>query len=87
MKVALKLDREKLYDRLVPNSRRPKLGSKNYKMAIPYVEAWYPEPINVSFIQQCLVAFPPKPCVDSYRIEQYSLSEFENIIHRFKESK
>lgn len=84
IKIALKLDREKLISKLISNSARPRLGHENYKIAIPYVEAWYPEPIKIQYIYGCLIAFPLREKDNSYEIIEFSLAEFEHYMHRIQ---
>jgi hypothetical protein len=53
--IILKLNRQKLAPKLIPNASRPKPGNVGYKPAIAYVEAWYPEPIPLSYVDGALV--------------------------------
>jgi hypothetical protein len=53
--IVLKLNREKLAAKLIPNSSRPKPGDACYKPAIAYVEAWYPDPIPLSSVDGAIV--------------------------------
>lgn len=53
--IVLKLNRQKLADKLIPNSVRPKPGEPGYKPAIAYVEAWYPEAIPTSAIDSYII--------------------------------
>lgn len=52
---ALRLNRDVLSDKLIPSTAAPKLGDKDYKGRIPYVEAWYPEAIPFSVIDSFMV--------------------------------
>lgn len=81
--VVLRLDRKQLEDKLKPNCVRPKPGDEDYKIAIPFVEVWYPEPIPVSAIQSRIITSRPSI---SYKIafEEYDdsrVAEFENAIN------
>lgn len=52
--IALKLDRDQLKDRLIPNSTaEEEVGIK--KMLIPFVEAWYPVPIPLKAVSGALL--------------------------------
>lgn len=52
--IALKLDRDQLKSRLIPNSQAKKeVGCK--KMWIPFVEAWHPIPIPLKAVSGALI--------------------------------
>jgi hypothetical protein len=53
--IVLKLNRQKLAAKLIPNSSRPRPGETGYKPAIAYVEAWYPNPIPLSSVDGAIV--------------------------------
>jgi hypothetical protein len=53
--IVLRLNRQKLADKLIPNSKRPRLGKTGYKGSIPFIEVWYPEAIPVSAIDSYVV--------------------------------
>jgi hypothetical protein len=53
--IVLRLNRKALAGDLIPNSAAPKLGSKEYRAKIPYIEVWYPRPIPVSAIDGYIV--------------------------------
>ncbi|MCD4791134.1 MAG: hypothetical protein K8R37_14155 [Bacteroidales bacterium] len=55
--IILRLNRQKLSDKLIPNSVRPKPVETDYVPAIAYVEAWYPEAISVSAIDSYIVTW------------------------------
>ena len=48
--IILRLNREFLSKKLIPNSAAPKPGEKEYKPKIGFVEVWYPEAIPLSAI-------------------------------------
>ena len=54
-RVICTLDRADLVEKLIPNSIRPLPSDDNYRMAIPCVEAWYPEPIDIQSIRNCIL--------------------------------
>ena len=80
--VILKLNRQKLADKLIPNSARPKNGEVGYKPAIAYVEVWYPVAIPVSAIDSYIVTWldskTHKLVFQEYSKEQ--TKEFEKLI-------
>ena len=84
--VILKLNRKELAEKLIPNSAGPK-GLEPGNQFIPYVEAWYPEPIPVSSIESLIISFWNS---DSYRTEfleftKAEMDEFENYIIFFEQ--
>jgi len=85
--VILKLDRTQIEDKLIPNHVRPKPGSPDYKIAIPFVEVWYPRPIPVSAIQSRIIASCPS-IFEKISFEEYDnsrVAEFENVVNTLKE--
>ncbi len=54
--IVLRLSKEYLVDKLIPNDSAPKLGNPEYKGYIPYVEAWYPEPIPFEAIGGLIIS-------------------------------
>lgn len=72
--IVLGLSRQKLADKLIPNSTRPKSSEIGYKPAIAFVEAWYPEAIPTSFI-------------DGYIITWWNPKEHELVFHEFSKER
>jgi hypothetical protein len=68
--IIFRLNREKLGDKLLPNSHPPKLGEEGHKAFIPFVEVWYPEAIPLS-------------SVDSYIITWWNSESHEIVFQEF----
>lgn len=69
--VLIKLDRQKLVPRLIPNERAKQEVGYGHPIWMPYVEVWYPDPIPFSWAKK-LVLITPTPSV---RFETYSADE------------
>lgn len=80
--IVLKLNRQALAGKLIPNSARPKLDEVGYVPAIAYVEVWYPEAIPVSAIDGFIITWwdseAHKLLFHEYSIEK--VEEFEELI-------
>lgn len=83
--VVLKLNSEKTSEKLIPNSNAPRIGDNNDKMYIPYVEAWYPEPIPFSFIESfiCSIYSVKDHSLHFEQFDKAEIPEFENIQSTF----
>lgn len=81
--IVLKLNREKLGDKLIRNSAAPNDSSKpDYKGFIPFVECWYPEPIPISALDNYITilyrGLDEKPIVSEYDVNK--LDVFEQVL-------
>lgn len=79
--IVLCLNRNVLSKKLIPNTAAPKLGNKDYKGRIPYVEAWYPEPIPFSVIDRfMLVEIRVEREVSVTEFDKVEVSELEELL-------
>jgi hypothetical protein len=80
--IVLRLDRDMLDERLIPNSAAPK-GA----FFIPYVDVWYPEPIPVAAIKNYIIVFPSDTNGPTYYMvfDSGQKSTFETFIKRIEE--
>lgn len=53
--IVFRLNRDYLSQKLIPNSSGSKWGEPNHRSYIPYVEAWYPEPIPFNVIDDFII--------------------------------
>jgi hypothetical protein len=80
--IILRLNRDSLSQRLIPNSCAPKLGAPDYKGHIPYVEAWYPESIPFEAVDGFIVTIYRGPGNAPF-FEEFTKAEvdqFEKLI-------
>ncbi len=80
--IVLRLSKEELLDKLIPNSAA-KLDNPEKKGYIPYVEAWYPEPIPFNAILGLIISFDvggdDLPFFQEFAMKD--IDDFENIIN------
>jgi len=83
--VVLQLDAQKLSDKLIPNTRGPKIGSKNYKLFLPHVEAWYPDPIPINFITAMYCSYYDQNKQESVfkKFDKFESLKFEEYLRSF----
>ncbi len=76
--IVLRLSKEYLFDKLIPNDSAPKLGNPEYKGYLPYVEAWYPELIPFKAIEGLIISlsqgFNKSPI-----FQEFSTAEIDNF--------
>jgi hypothetical protein len=83
--ILLKLDRRKLKEKLIPNEAAPKPGSKDYRVFIPYVEVWYPEPIPLSVIQNYIVVLSRWPNELTFEVfDNDRVTEFKDAVSKIE---
>jgi hypothetical protein len=82
--IVLKLNRQRLADKLIPNSARPKLGEPGYKPAIAFVEVWYPEAIPTSAIDSYIITWWNSKGVILHEFSNDNIEEFEGVICRME---
>jgi hypothetical protein len=83
--IVLELSRHELASRLIPNSCGPRVGSKEYSIYIPYVEAWYPEKIPVSAIRNYILTHTTKPDKADFKVyNSNQTTELEKEIRKFE---
>ena len=83
--VVLQLNAEKLSDKLIPNTMGPKIGSKDYRLYLPDVEAWHPEPIPIDFIAAMYCSYYDQNKQESVfkKFEKFESLEFEEYLRSF----
>lgn len=85
--IVLRLNKDYLTDKLIPNDSAPKLGNPEYKGYIPYIEAWYPELIPIEAIEGLIISFSQgldkPPFFQEYSIDE--IGDFEFAIIRFEQ--
>jgi hypothetical protein len=76
--IVFRMDKEFLSQKLISNSDAPKLSDPQYKGYIPFIEAWYPEPIPFDAIVGIIISmdrgFGKLPI-----IEEYSMAEIKDV--------
>lgn len=77
--IVLKLNRDDLSYKLIPNSSAPR-ERPFYKGHIHYVEAWYPEPIKFSSIEEFCISFYLDGSPKFIIFEKTIIDEFENVL-------
>lgn len=81
--VVFKLNSEKLADKMKPNSIGP--PHKQSELYLPFVEAWYPDPIPFSFTDKFICSFHStelkKKCFKEFGISR--IAEFEAFLQSF----
>lgn len=80
MKIILKLTRANLTKKLIPNSIRPLPNDNNYKVAMPIVESWYPEPIDIQSISKCIIAVQKNL---KLIVSEYELNELMDALRKY----
>lgn len=81
--IIMRLNRQKLVQKLIPNSDAPKIGDPKYRSYIPYVETWYPEPIPLSAVENYIVTFWNRDA-DKIEFQEFTsedLIEFEKLLN------
>jgi|GEM_PF-1930749 len=82
--IVLKLSRQKLADKLIPNSNPPqKVSEPEYKGFIPFVECWYPEKIPFSAIDSFIVVSTNREKY-VYEFEEFSKDEIAKLNQKLK---
>jgi hypothetical protein len=85
--IVIELNQQELQAKLVPNSvaqakkmeeKSPVDRDKAWSY-IPYVEAWYPEPIPVSAISSYILVFHPA-CFQEFRYEFFSIDQTQELL-------
>ncbi len=84
--ITLKLNREQLAEKLIPNSARPKPGEKGFREALPYVlalpliEVWYPDDIPTSAIDSYIVTCGNRDEIAFCQFASGEVGELERIL-------
>ena len=85
--IILRLNKDYLLDKLIPNDSAPKLGNPKYKGYIPYIEAWYPEPIPFGAIDGLIISLSQglekPPIFQEFSIDE--IDDFDLAIDRFEQ--
>jgi hypothetical protein len=76
--IVLNVNRQKLADKLIPNSARPRLGEPEYKPAFAYVEAWYPDAIPSSAIDSYIITWQ-NPAKHKLEFQEFSKADVEKL--------
>lgn len=80
--IVLKLNRQKLIDKLIPNSAaHARLSDHTYKGYIPFIECCYPEPIPVSFIDSYILIWTNK---NKDKVEEFSKEKIATFNKKLK---
>lgn len=77
--IVLKLSREKLARKLIPNSAaHASIYDPNYKGYIPFVECWFPEPIPSSFIDSYIL-IRPNSKKDKHKAQEFPKAKIASL--------
>lgn len=79
--IVIKLNRQKLADKLIPNSARPKPGEAGYKPALAYIEVWYPEAISTSAFDSYILIWR-NPVNHLLEYQQFSIEDVDKLDER-----
>ena len=76
--IIFRLNREKLANKLIPNSFPQKLGEEGHKPFIPFVEVWYPEAIPLSSIDSYIITLWDSESYEIY-FHEYTKDEYQEF--------